>query len=63
MWKVSVHINDARNVRCKKSQARQVGYKVGSEKWGKDKSGAKIKVGREKWVTKWGVKSEPRNVG
>ena len=49
-----------------------MGHKVGSEKWGKDKSGAKIKVGREKWgrkvrrekwVTKWGVKSEPRNVG
>ena len=25
--------NDARNVRCKKSQARKVGYKVGRGKW------------------------------
>ena len=25
--------NDARNVRCKKSQARKVGYKVGCGKW------------------------------
>ena len=37
-------------------------------KWEKEKSGAKIKVerekwGGEKWVTKWGVKSEPRKVG
>ena len=49
-----------------------MGHKVGSEKWGKDKSGAKIKVGREKWGGesearkvgyKGGVKSEPRNVG
>ena len=37
----------------------KVGHKVGSEKWGKDKSGAKIKVGREKW----GEKSEARKVG
>ena len=36
-----------------------MGHKLGSEKWGKDKSGAKIKVGREKW----GEKSEARKVG
>ena len=36
-----------------------MGHKVGSEKWGKDKSGTKIKVGREKW----GEKSEARKVG
>ena len=36
-----------------------MGHKVGSEKWGKDKSGAKIKVGREKW----GGESEARKVG
>ena len=45
-----------------------MGHKVGSEKWGKDKSRARKvggggKVRREKWVTKWGVKSESRNVG
>ena len=40
-----------------------MGHKVGKrEKWGKDKSRAR-KVGGEKWVTKWGVKSEPRKVG
>ena len=36
-----------------------MGHKVGSEKWGKEKSGANIKVGQEKW----GVKSEARTVG
>ena len=36
-----------------------MGHKVGSEKWGKEKSGAKIKVGQEKW----GEKSEARKMG
>ena len=37
----------------------KVGHKVGSEKWVKEKSGAKIKVGQEKW---W-EKSEARKMG
>ena len=50
-----------------------MGHNVGSEKWGKEKSGAKIKVGQEKLgeksearkmgCEKWGVKSGARKVG
>ena len=45
-------------MRREKSGAR----KVRLEKW-VEKSEAKRKVRREKSVTKWGVKSEPRKVG
>ena len=66
--------SEARNVRCDKSGEKR---KVGREKLGIDKIGTR-KVGQrekysekstrrkvrlEKWVTKWGVKSEPRKVG
>ena len=41
-----------------------MGHKVGKrEKWSKDKSRARKVGGEKKWVTKWGVKSEPRKVG
>ena len=51
--------NEARNVRCKKSEARKVGYKVGREKWC-DISGAR----NLRCETKWGKdKSRARKVG
>ena len=48
--------NWTRKVRHEKIEARKVGLKVGREKWGYEMSGAKTKVGQEKWVEKRRVK-------